>query len=338
MQQNDNETFSEFLVRWRAKVVKMMNRLIEKDQEPKLRRHFDPLGAPMSEVFDHMCRRGHPKPLDQTPYPNPFLKNWDTSLQREKKRMSWTWFLLQLIKDVNASSKRTLTFISDEQKGLVLTFEEVFGGMEHRLCVRHMYNNFKKKFPGIHLKDLFWRIASASYEKQWERAMKELKEVDRLAFEWVESKPKEKWCKHKCKVHSKCDTLVNNMCELFNEPKATASAHSGSNAHAQSKASVHGHSTASATATARISSASSIARANVETSPSVPPEVKRSKNKGKSIVTSRGRIQPRVSNLPLPKIYGPPPSWRLQASISRETLMATSQSARYREAFHILGS
>jgi hypothetical protein len=32
MQQNDNETFSEFLVRWRAKVVKMMNRLIEKDQ------------------------------------------------------------------------------------------------------------------------------------------------------------------------------------------------------------------------------------------------------------------------------------------------------------------
>jgi hypothetical protein len=101
-------------------------------------------------------------------------------------------------------------------QGLVPTFEEVFSGMEHRLCVRHMYNNFKKKFPGIHLKDLFWRIASATYEKQWERAMKELKEVDRQAFEWVESKPKEKWCKHKFKVHSKCDTLVNNMCESFN--------------------------------------------------------------------------------------------------------------------------
>uniref|UniRef100_A0A2N9EMB4 SWIM-type domain-containing protein n=1 Tax=Fagus sylvatica TaxID=28930 RepID=A0A2N9EMB4_FAGSY len=449
---------------------------------------------------------------------------------------SWTWFLLQLIEDVNASSKRTLTFISDEQKGLVPTFEEVFSGMEHRLCVRHMYNNFKKKFPGIHLKDLFWRIASATYEKQWERAMKELKEVDRQAFEWVESKPKEKWCKHKFKVHSKCDTLVNNMCESFNgvilkarqkpiiglvedirlylmrrfeacregikkvegdlcpnirkklsreklnsgnweskragngnfevccgavqytvnlkeknctckrwdlsgvpcchaiscifyqreaaedyvdqcykistyvacydpivmpingpdmweatglapvepprirrppgrpkklrrrepdEPRpqsaklrghvkvklvaikgnrtinramkgqsnrrdrdsasasasaaaskqpgsttqATSSAHLGSNAHAQSTASVHGHSTASATATAGITSASSIARANVEMSPSVPPE-----------------------------IYGPPPSWRPQASISRETLMGTSQSARYREAFHILGS
>ena len=29
---------------------------------------------------------------------------------------SWTWFLLQLIEDVNANSERTLTFISDEQK------------------------------------------------------------------------------------------------------------------------------------------------------------------------------------------------------------------------------
>ncbi|GMY12353.1 hypothetical protein FCV25MIE_07592 [Fagus crenata] len=233
--------------------------------------------------------------------------------------MSWTWFLLQLIKDVNASSKRTLTFISDEQKGLVLTFEEVFGGMEHRLCVRHMYNNFKKKFPGIHLKDLFWRIASASYEKQWERAMKELKE-DRDS------------------TSASASASAAASKQLGSTAQATASAHSGSNAHAQSKASVHGHSTASATATARLSSASSIARANVETSPSVPPEVKRSKNKGKSIVTSRGRIQPRVSNLPLPKIYGPPPSWRLQASISRETLMATSQSTRYKGAFHILGS
>uniref|UniRef100_A0A2N9F6B7 Uncharacterized protein n=1 Tax=Fagus sylvatica TaxID=28930 RepID=A0A2N9F6B7_FAGSY len=34
-------------------------------------RHFDPLGAPMSKVFDHMCKRGHLKPLDPVPPPNP---------------------------------------------------------------------------------------------------------------------------------------------------------------------------------------------------------------------------------------------------------------------------
>ena len=165
--QRENETFSEFLVRWRAKASKMMNRPKEKDQvnmvmkgllpvyynrmfaspimdfkqlcnsgmriedaidngqldkgegkisaapkntfgssskapniqaninvvqsnqyqyqrhpqhqyhnaypnpsrqSPKPKKHFDPLGAPLSKVFEHMCKRGHLKPLDPTPY------------------------------------------------------------------------------------------------------------------------------------------------------------------------------------------------------------------------------------------------------------------------------
>jgi hypothetical protein len=177
--QRENETFSEFLMRWRAKALKMMNRPKEKDQvnmvmkgllpvyynqmfaspimdfeqlcnsgmriedaidnrqldkregrisvapkktfgsssktpniqaninvvqlnqyqyqcppqhqyqnaypDPsrqslKPKRHFDPLGAPLSNVLEHMCKRGHLKPLDPTPYPDPFLKNWNTNL------------------------------------------------------------------------------------------------------------------------------------------------------------------------------------------------------------------------------------------------------------------
>uniref|UniRef100_A0A2N9FV44 Retrotransposon gag domain-containing protein n=1 Tax=Fagus sylvatica TaxID=28930 RepID=A0A2N9FV44_FAGSY len=115
---NDNETFSEFQARWRAKAAKMMNRLAGEDQmriediihsgrieeneervfaptkkkqhqtqyggQPrrasKLRRHFDPLGAPISEIFDHICKRGHLKPVNPTLYPNPLPKNWDMSL------------------------------------------------------------------------------------------------------------------------------------------------------------------------------------------------------------------------------------------------------------------
>uniref|UniRef100_A0A2N9HSB5 Retrotransposon gag domain-containing protein n=1 Tax=Fagus sylvatica TaxID=28930 RepID=A0A2N9HSB5_FAGSY len=103
MQQNDNEMFLEFQARWKAKVAKMMNRLAEKNQmnaemknllpnkhqtqyggqprkAPKLKRKFDPLGAPIFKIFDHLCKRGHLKPVDPTPYPNPLPKNWDTSL------------------------------------------------------------------------------------------------------------------------------------------------------------------------------------------------------------------------------------------------------------------
>ena len=47
-------------------------------QAPKLKRHFDPLGAAMSEVFVRMCKRCHLKPMDPTPPPNPLPKHWDT--------------------------------------------------------------------------------------------------------------------------------------------------------------------------------------------------------------------------------------------------------------------
>ena len=54
-------------------------------------------------------------------------------------------------------------------------------GVDHRLCVRHLYNNFKKKYPGLILRDIFWRIATTIYYKQWDRAMKELKSVNTQA-------------------------------------------------------------------------------------------------------------------------------------------------------------
>ena len=39
-------------------------------QGPKPKRHFDPLRAPLSKVFKHMCKRSHLRPLDPTPYPD----------------------------------------------------------------------------------------------------------------------------------------------------------------------------------------------------------------------------------------------------------------------------
>ena len=41
---------------------------------------FDPLGAPLSKFFEHMCKSGHLKLLDPTPYLDPLPKNWNTNL------------------------------------------------------------------------------------------------------------------------------------------------------------------------------------------------------------------------------------------------------------------
>ncbi|RYQ92556.1 hypothetical protein Ahy_B09g098785 [Arachis hypogaea] len=70
---------------------------------------------------------------------------------------TWTWFLKLLIDDFGSETIGRATFMSDQQKGLLSAFDEVIPGVDHRFCVRHFYNNFRKKFSGLHLKQLMWR-------------------------------------------------------------------------------------------------------------------------------------------------------------------------------------
>ncbi|RYR79110.1 hypothetical protein Ahy_A01g003974 [Arachis hypogaea] len=66
------------------------------------------------------------------------------------------------------------TFMSDQQKGLLPVFEEVIPGVDNRFCVRHLYSNFRKKFPGLELKNKMWKCAKASHWQSWEKEMKSL--------------------------------------------------------------------------------------------------------------------------------------------------------------------
>ncbi|RYR71993.1 hypothetical protein Ahy_A02g006201 [Arachis hypogaea] len=43
-------------------------------------------------------------------------------------------------------------------KGLLSAFEEVIPGVDNRFYVRHLYNNFWKKFSGLELKNRMWRL------------------------------------------------------------------------------------------------------------------------------------------------------------------------------------
>ncbi|XP_058749183.1 uncharacterized protein LOC131622170 [Vicia villosa] len=88
---------------------------------------------------------------------------------------SWKWFLELLINDVGQSNK--YVFISDQQKGLVAVFEEMFERIEHRVC---------------------------------------LKLIDLDAWTWLMGVPPKSWCKHAFSFYPKCDVLMNNISESFN--------------------------------------------------------------------------------------------------------------------------
>jgi hypothetical protein len=96
-------------------------------------------------------------------------------------------------------------------------FEEMFDSIEHRLCLKHLYANFKKKFDGGTLiRDLMMGATKATYFQAWKAKMDELKKVDAGAWEWLMLHPTKSWCKHAFSYYPKCDVVMNNLTESFN--------------------------------------------------------------------------------------------------------------------------
>ena len=59
---------------------------------------------------------------------------------------------------------------------------------EHRQCARHVYASIKKKFSGAEYKKLFWFAAKATTTTKFEDIMKEIKLIDKNAYEHLMEK------------------------------------------------------------------------------------------------------------------------------------------------------
>ena len=96
------------------------------------------------------------------------------------------------------------------------TFIDNWPQYEHKICCRHLYNNFRKDHPGVLIRDIFWRAAKATYKQEFARVMDELKEIDADAHRWLDSHSTTKWVRHMFSKDGLTDTILNNMCENFN--------------------------------------------------------------------------------------------------------------------------
>ncbi|KAE8720330.1 hypothetical protein F3Y22_tig00020348pilonHSYRG00008 [Hibiscus syriacus] len=70
-------------------------------------------------------------------------------------------------------------------EGLVEAMIHVLPNAEHMTCVRHLYSNFKNnaQFKGKNLKDALWKVARATYKKEFKDAMDELKALSKPEFD-----------------------------------------------------------------------------------------------------------------------------------------------------------
>ena len=84
-----------------------------------------------------------------------------------------------------------------EFQGLARAIDEVWPRAQHRHCVQHLYQNFKKENRGQALRDSLWYLARCTNKEQWKRGMDRLKTIDDKAHKWLidhGGDPKH-WCK-----------------------------------------------------------------------------------------------------------------------------------------------
>ena len=65
--------------------------------------------------------------------------------------------------------------------GLIPVIETLFPTVEHRYCVKHIYNNFKVDYKGLELKDALWRCAATTTLREFEY----IRGLDEKAYEYL---------------------------------------------------------------------------------------------------------------------------------------------------------
>ncbi|GJU82752.1 mutator type transposase [Tanacetum coccineum] len=84
----------------------------------------------------------------------------------------------------------------------------------HRFCLRHIHENMKLR--GQLYKELLWKSATSTTVSYFDKAMDELKRLNKKAYDYLRKIPPQHWSRAHFSGMPHCDVLLNNICEVFN--------------------------------------------------------------------------------------------------------------------------
>ncbi|XP_042018886.1 uncharacterized protein LOC121766685 [Salvia splendens] len=139
---------------------------------------------------------------------------WEVASVENKE--NWGWFLNLLKYDLTIGDGAELTIISDMQKGLDSAINEHLPEVEHRMCARHVYAAWAKKWKGEERKIAFWKCARSTFENDLKSQLREMNLLGNGILEDFMQYNVESFSKAYFRTTPKCDYVDNNMAETFN--------------------------------------------------------------------------------------------------------------------------
>lgn len=115
----------------------------------------------------------------------------------EETTANWSWFL-RLLRLYICQTRRGVCIISDRHPGIIEAMKKEENGFTgdkgiHRFCLLHVRSNFSSTHPGRHLKMLCWLAGNTSQVSKFEATMKQIKELNPVAEQWLRDIPLEMW-------------------------------------------------------------------------------------------------------------------------------------------------
>ncbi|KAK8689830.1 hypothetical protein V6N13_088540 [Hibiscus sabdariffa] len=126
-----------------------------------------------------------------------------------ENRETWNWFLRNIILDLHLGDGDGFTLMMDQQKGLKEEIFELLPRVEHRVCARHLYANWKKENSGGDLKQEFWAAYKSTTEADFEQHISKIEKL-KAKKSLLKTDPKQ-WSKSYFSTRSDCDATDNNF-------------------------------------------------------------------------------------------------------------------------------
>ncbi|WVZ64844.1 hypothetical protein U9M48_014311 [Paspalum notatum var. saurae] len=127
---------------------------------------------------------------------------------------NWIWFMKRLKEAIGTPPG--LTFSIDCGIAVMEGVSKVFSDAEHRECMFHLVQNFKKRFRGKVFDDHLWASAYRWNSYMFEKHYKAMAQERPETAKWLQENHTKLWTRSQFSTLSKVDYVTNNLVESCN--------------------------------------------------------------------------------------------------------------------------